>query len=56
MSAPLLVVDGDSFAHRAYHGLPKTIQPARGASELARDWGLPRLAEQLETLEAPSRS
>ena len=25
MSRPLLVVDGDSFAHRAYHGLPKTI-------------------------------
>jgi DNA polymerase I len=24
--APLLVVDGDSFAHRAYHGLPKTIR------------------------------
>ena len=24
MSRPLLVVDGDSFAHRAYHGLPKT--------------------------------
>ena len=23
--APLLVIDGDSFAHRAYHGLPKTI-------------------------------
>jgi 5'-3' exonuclease len=22
---PLLVVDGDSFAHRAYHGVPKTI-------------------------------
>jgi DNA polymerase I len=22
---PLLVVDGDSFGHRAYHGLPKTI-------------------------------
>src|SRR6476620_4584271 len=22
---PMLVVDGDSFAHRAYHGLPKTI-------------------------------
>jgi hypothetical protein len=22
---PLLVVDGDSFAHRAYHALPKTI-------------------------------
>jgi DNA polymerase I len=26
MRAPLLVVDGDSFAHRAYHALPKTIR------------------------------
>ena len=26
----LLVVDGDSFAHRAYHGLPKTILRAGG--------------------------
>ena len=25
---PLLVVDGDSFAHRAYHALPKTIRRA----------------------------
>ena len=25
MSAPLLAVDGDSFAHRAYHGLPKSV-------------------------------
>jgi 5'-3' exonuclease, N-terminal resolvase-like domain len=25
-SRPLLVVDGDSFAHRAYHGLPKSIR------------------------------
>ena len=25
MSAPLLVVDGDSFAHRAYHALPGSI-------------------------------
>src|SRR4029077_84336 len=24
-AAPLLVIDGDSFAHRAYHALPKTI-------------------------------
>jgi DNA polymerase-1 len=24
----LLIVDGDSFAHRAYHGLPKTIRRA----------------------------
>jgi len=26
MRAPLLVIDGDSFAHRAYHALPKTIR------------------------------
>ena len=25
---PLLVVDGDSFAHRAFHGLPKSIRRA----------------------------
>jgi exodeoxyribonuclease III len=24
-SQPLLIIDGDSFAHRAYHALPKTI-------------------------------
>jgi DNA polymerase-1 len=28
LSRPLLVVDGDSFTHRAYHGLPKTIRRA----------------------------
>jgi DNA polymerase I len=28
VSQPLLVVDGDSFAHRAYHGLPKSIRRA----------------------------
>ncbi|MEP6909816.1 MAG: 5'-3' exonuclease [Actinomycetota bacterium] len=27
---PLLVVDGDSLAHRAYHGLPKTIKRSGG--------------------------
>src|SRR5258705_11842934 len=26
MNGPLLVVDGDSFAHRAYHALPKSIR------------------------------
>ncbi len=26
MSQPLLAVDGDSFAHRAYHALPKSIR------------------------------
>jgi DNA polymerase-1 len=30
MRKPLLVVDGDSFAHRAYHGLPKSIRRAGG--------------------------
>ena len=28
MSRPLLVIDGDSLAHRAYHALPKTIRRA----------------------------
>ena len=28
MTKPLLVVDGDSLAHRAYHALPKTIRRA----------------------------
>jgi DNA polymerase-1 len=27
---PLLVIDGDSFAHRAYHGVPKTVMRAGG--------------------------
>jgi 5'-3' exonuclease, N-terminal resolvase-like domain len=27
---PLLVVDGDSFAHRAYHALPKSIRRSGG--------------------------
>ncbi len=44
---PLLAVDGDSFAHRAYHALPKTIRRAGGrpagalsgfASMLLRLW------------------
>jgi DNA polymerase-1 len=30
MTRPLLVIDGDSFAHRAYHALPKTIRRAGG--------------------------
>ena len=27
---PLLVVDGDSFAHRAYHALPKSMRRSDG--------------------------
>lgn len=30
MSRPLLLIDGDNFAHRAYHGLPKTIRRPQG--------------------------
>jgi DNA polymerase I len=30
MSRPLLVVDGDSFAHRAYHAVPKSIRRRGG--------------------------
>ncbi len=30
MNRPLLVIDGDSFAHRAYHGLPKSIRRRGG--------------------------
>jgi DNA polymerase-1 len=29
-SRPLLVIDGDSLAHRAYHALPKTFRRAEG--------------------------
>jgi 5'-3' exonuclease len=28
MTRPLLVIDGDNFAHRSYHALPKTIRRA----------------------------
>jgi DNA polymerase-1 len=30
VKAPLLAVDGDSFAHRAYHALPSSIKRAQG--------------------------
>jgi DNA polymerase-1 len=30
VKSPLLAVDGDSFAHRAYHALPKQIRRAEG--------------------------
>ena len=31
MTRPLLAVDGDSFAHRAYHAMPSSIKRAGGA-------------------------
>jgi exodeoxyribonuclease III len=30
LDRPLLVIDGDSFAHRSYHALPKTIRRSDG--------------------------
>ena len=51
VTGPLLVVDGDSLAHRAYHGLPKTIRRAGGrpgnalvgfANFLLRSWDAER--------------
>lgn len=30
MSRPLLAVDGDSFAHRAYHGIPGSVRRSNG--------------------------
>jgi exodeoxyribonuclease III len=56
-SHPLLVIDGDSFAHRSYHALPKTIlrrgrKPAGairyGCLEAALEAGrFPAMAERL---------
>lgn len=62
----LLAVDGDSFAHRAYHGLPKTLTRAGGrpagaiigfANMLTRLWELERpraVVVAWDTLEAPT--
>ena len=63
---PLLAVDGDSFAHRAYHALPKTIRRAEGrpagaivgfANMLLRLWDAeqPRaVVVAWDTLEVPT--
>jgi DNA polymerase-1 len=49
---PLLVVDGDSFAHRAYHGLPKSIRRAgnKGGGAIV---GFANYLLQLHKSEAP---
>jgi DNA polymerase-1 len=63
---PLLAVDGDSLAHRAYHALPKTIRSAAGrpanalvgfANFLLRLWDAEQPAAVLvawDTLEVPT--
>jgi DNA polymerase-1 len=65
MSA-LLAIDGDSFAHRAYHGLPKTLTRAAGrpagaiigfTNMLVRLWDAERPRAVLvawDTLEVPT--
>lgn len=62
----LLAIDGDSFAHRAYHALPKTITRAKGrpagaivgfANMLIRLWDAERpraVVVAWDTLEAPT--
>jgi 5'-3' exonuclease len=63
---PLLAIDGDSFAHRAYHGLPKTLTRAEGrpagaiigfANMITRLWDAERPRAVLvawDTLEQPT--
>jgi exodeoxyribonuclease III len=63
---PVLVIDGDSFAHRAYHALPKNIRRDRGrpagailgfANQLLRLWRAERPRAVLvgwDTLEVPT--
>jgi len=66
MNKPLLVIDGDSFAHRAYHAVPKTIRRAgnKGAGAIVGFANfLPKLHESeqpravivgWDTLDAPT--
>jgi DNA polymerase-1 len=52
MTRPLLVIDGDSFAHRAYHALPKSIrrQGNRGGGAIV---GFANLLIRLFEIEHP---
>jgi DNA polymerase I len=64
---PLLVIDGDSFAHRSYHALPKTIRRSDGkaagailgfANLLLRSYAEERPRAVIvgwDTLEAPTK-
>jgi DNA polymerase I len=66
MTKPLLVIDGDSLAHRAYHALPKTFRRAEGrpgnallgfSNFLVRLWESERPRAVLvgwDTLESPT--
>jgi 5'-3' exonuclease len=49
---PLLAIDGDSFAHRAYHALPKTIM-RRGDKPAGAILGFANVLLRLYRTEAP---
>jgi exodeoxyribonuclease-3 len=49
---PLLVIDGDSFAHRAYHALPKTIR-RRGGRPAGAILGFANVLLRFHRTEAP---
>lgn len=49
---PLLVVDGDSFAHRSYHALPKSIRRA-GDKPAGAIVGFANMLVRVYTAEAP---
>jgi 5'-3' exonuclease, N-terminal resolvase-like domain len=49
---PLLVINGDSFAHRAYHALPKTIL-RRGRKPAAAILGFANMLLRLHREEQP---
>lgn len=49
---PLLVIDGDSFAHRAYHALPKTIR-RRGDEPAGAILGFANMLMRLYRAEQP---
>ena len=51
-AGPLLVVDGDSFAHRSYHALPKTIV-RRGRKLAGAIFGFANLLVRLYREEQP---
>jgi DNA polymerase I len=52
VSGPFLVVDGDSFAHRSYHALPKTIR-RRGGKAAGAIVGFANFLLRLYAEEAP---
>jgi DNA polymerase-1 len=50
---PLLAIDGDSFAHRAYHALPKSIRRANGRHPAGAIVGFANMLLRLWEAEAP---